>query len=234
MINNKIKALICGFIFSAVFSTLNLYGKCENISNKIFRLHIIANSDSKEDQSLKLEVRDEILNKFSSDLKSVNNIKEAQKKLESKIKEIKQTAQDVVYKNGFNYEVNAEITRSYFNIRKYNQVTLPSGFYNTLKITLGEGNGKNWWCVMFPPICLSAAEEKLEFETVLNSSELDVIENESEYVIKLKFIEWFMKTQNIIQEFINNILEQSSSFIHENYEIGFKIQELSEDIVSTK
>ena len=234
MLDSKIKALICGFIFSVIFSMLNFYGRCEGISNKVFRLHIIANSDSLQDQSLKLEVRDEILKKFSSELSFTNSLEEAEKNLKSKMEDIIATAQNVVNEKGFNYKVTAEINRSYFNIRKYHQVTLPSGFYRALKINIGEGKGKNWWCVMFPPICLSASEEKAGLEEILNSSELEIVDNESDYIIKLKFLEWFMETQNKIKELIMDSFEECVSFIDDTYEVGFKTKEIFDDIFCSK
>ena len=87
---------------------------------------------------------------------------------------------------------------------------------------------------MFPPICLSAAEEKAGLEEILNPSELEIVENESDYIIKLKFLEWFMETQNKIKELIIDTFEECISFIDETYEIGFKTQEIFDDIFSSK
>ena len=100
--DNKIKALAVGFIFSVVCSFLSFSGKCESISKKVLRLHIIANSNTYEDQNLKLKVRNEIIEKFSSNFSTYNNIEDVEKSIESKINEIKKVAEEVVHKNGFN------------------------------------------------------------------------------------------------------------------------------------
>ena len=119
MLNTKTKALIFGFVFSVIVSMLNFSGKCESISEKILRLHIIANSDSCEDQTLKLKVRDEIINKFGSELEVYSNLEEAKQVAESKINEIEDFAKNVVHENGYDYPVKAEVTKMYFNIRRY-------------------------------------------------------------------------------------------------------------------
>ncbi len=94
----------------------------------------------------------------------------------------------------------------YFNIRKYEKTTLPAGFYDALRITIGEGKGRNWWCVMFPPMCLPAAEEEIELSDVLSPYELDITEHESEYIIKFKAMELLMEVKN----FLNNLFYQES------------------------
>ena len=118
MLNTRTKALIFGFVFSVIVSMLNFSGKCESISEKILRLHIIANSDSCEDQTLKLKVRDEIINKFGSELEVYSNLEEAKQVAESKINEIEDFAASVVHESGYDYSVKAEVTKMYFNIKK--------------------------------------------------------------------------------------------------------------------
>ena len=203
----KTKALFLGFLFSLVFSLMDFTNKCDGISNKILRLHIMANSNSVEDQSLKLKVRDKILEVFSSELKGFQNLEVAKRNLESNLEEIKRVAQEEVYKEGYNYKVNAEVVNMYFSIRKYQENTLPSGFYDALRITIGEGKGKNWWCVMFPPMCLPAAEEEIELDNVLTPCECKIVENESEYIIKFKITELLMEIKN----FLNNLFYQEST-----------------------
>ena len=105
----KTKALLLGFLFSLIFSLTDFTNRCDSISNKILRLHIIANSDSKEDQDVKLKVRDKIIEAFSSKLKNSPNLENAKKDLEFNLKEIKDVAQEEVYKSGYNYKVNAEL-----------------------------------------------------------------------------------------------------------------------------
>lgn len=226
MLNTRTKALIFGFVFSVIVSMLNFSGKCESISEKILRLHIIANSDSCEDQTLKLKVRDEIINKFGSELEVYSNLEEAKQVAESKINEIEDFAASVVHESGYDYSVKAEVTKMYFNIRRYKEVTLPAGFYTALRITIGQGTGKNWWCVMFPPMCLPAAEEKSELSEVLSDSQLDIVENEGEYIIKLKALEIFIEAKKFCEEKIYNFINSVFEHINENYELDFKLAEL--------
>lgn len=229
LVDNKIKALIFGFLFSVTYSILGFSGRCESISNKVLRLHIIANSDSDEDQSLKLKVRDKILSEFGEQLGMNENFEEAKHEIQKKLNQINFVAGNEVHNNGFNYNVNVEVTNMYFNSRRYDNVILPAGFYDALRITIGEGKGKNWWCVMFPPICLSVAEETSELEDVLTPSELDIVKNESEYSVKLKLVELIVQVGN----FLSMIFEKAKSYsepviekINETYEIGFKTQEM--------
>ena len=205
---------------------LNFSGKCESISEKILRLHIIANSDSCEDQTLKLKVRDEIINKFGSELEVYSNLEEAKQVAESKISEIEDFAKNVVHENGYDYPVKAEVTKMYFNIRRYKEVTLPAGFYTALRITIGQGKGKNWWCVMFPPMCLPAAEEKRELSEVLSDSQIDIVENEGEYIIKFKALEIFIEAKKFCEENIYNFINSIFEHINENYELDCKLAEL--------
>ena len=230
MLNTKTKALIFGFVFSVIVSMLNFSGKCESISEKILRLHIIANSDTCEDQTLKLKVRDGIINKFGSELEVYSNLEEAKHVAESKINEIEDFAKNVVHENGYDYPVKAEVTKMYFNIRRYKEVTLPAGFYTALRITIGQGKGKNWWCVMFPPMCLPAAEEKSELSEVLSDSQLDIVENEGEYIIKFKALEIFIEIKKFCEEKIYNFINSIFENINENYELDFKLAELIQKI----
>lgn len=229
MLSNKVKALIFGFLFSITYSILGVSSKCENISDKVLRLHIIANSNSKEDQNLKLKVRDRILSEFSDKLSMKNNIEEVKKEIEKNISQIKFIAQNEVHNNGFDYKIDVEVVNMYFNTRQYNNTTMPSGFYDALRITLGEGKGKNWWCVMFPPICLAATEQKSNLEDVLNPAEMDIVQNNSEYSLKLKIVEIIVGISNFLSIIYEKLSDYSNSVfeeIDEHYEVGFKTPEL--------
>lgn len=229
LLNNKIKALFLGFLFSVTYSILGLSSECESISEKILRLHIIANSDSKEDQELKLKIRDKILLEYSEQLSVKNDIEEAKNEIIRNIDKIRLTAQNEVYKNGFDYKINAEITNMYFNPRRYNDITLPSGFYNALRITIGEGKGKNWWCVMFPPICLAVTEEKSDLQDILTPSEMDLVENNSQYSFKLKIVDIIIQIGNFLSLICEKLSDYSDTVfeeINQTYDIGFKTQEV--------
>jgi len=228
-LNSKIKALALGLIFSVIFSVLDFSGKCESISNKVLRLHIIANSNSKEDQYLKIKVRDRLIEQFGEDFKLLSDVNEAKDNVQKKIEQIKIAAQNEVYSQGYNYKVDAKTSKTYFPTRRYNQITLPAGVYEALRIIIGEAKGENWWCVMFPPMCLPAAQEKSEIEEILSPAETDIVENETNYVFKLKFLEIFMEVKKFFEDIIYkgfmDYFEAASESV-ESYEIKFKTSEM--------
>lgn len=167
----------------------------ESISQKVFRLHILANSDSTQDQNLKLLVKDEIL-KLSCDVfvnaKSVN---EAKHIAEENIKAFENVAQKVIEDNGYTYKVSAYTDEEYFNTRKYDGFVMPAGEYSTLKIVIGSGEGHNWWCVMYPSVCISGCTD--DFDEIMNDEEKEMLTS-SKFVPKFKFIELYESIKNKI------------------------------------
>lgn len=121
------------------------------------RLHILANSDSDEDQAIKLALRDEILIRFGSELSESEMKSDAEQKISEKLSEIEAFANEYLEKNSIGYGAKAELSTEWYDTREYTSLTLPKGYYTSLRIILGNGDGKNWWCVMFPPLCLDAA-----------------------------------------------------------------------------
>ena len=172
----------------------------EDLADSVFRLHIIANSDSEEDQNLKLKVRDELLsymNNISKNCNSKDEVIELAKKHSNEFKEI---ASNVVKSNNFDYDVNVEIGPSQFPTKYYGDISLPSGSYDALKVTLGKAEGHNWWCVMFPPLCfvdvssgIVPDSSKQEMKENLNDEEYSLISNseDTEVSFKFKLIEFF-------------------------------------------
>ena len=183
------KALCFGLILSIVFSALYFSAECKTISDSVLRLHILANSDSAGDPALKLKVRDEILKKSGGLLAAASNKEEAERLTAQQMQAIVDDAQEFVYSQGYDYAVTASLLNMPFNTRVYGDIAMPAGNYDALRITIGEGAGHNWWCVMYPPICLPAAEEKQELSDVLDDGQLQIVENEPQYEIKFKFVE---------------------------------------------
>lgn len=136
--------------------------ECESIQDEVLRLHIPANSDSAEDQQMKLRLRDHILNEYGSQLAGETDITAAKAHIEALLPEIERDCCEFLKTHGADYSASAELTEMYFTTRTYENVTLPAGEYAALRITLGSGEGRNWWCVMFPPLCLPAASEITE------------------------------------------------------------------------
>ncbi len=165
----------------------------EDISAKVFRLHILANSDTDEDQALKLKVRDKVLVTTESLYKSCKNVDDALKVTNENIDKIKQAVETVISEYGYKYKAKVYTAKEYFNTRKYANFSLPAGMYDSLKIEIGEAKGHNWWCVMFPTVCVSGCTDDLEQS--LTPEEIELIENDK-YVIRFKAVEIYEKIKS--------------------------------------
>lgn len=126
---------------------------CEDIANTVFRLHVIANSDTDEDQNLKYLVRDNIISYINNISSNATSKEENMKIAQEHIKDLEKIALDTVQSNGYNYSVKVQIGNFAFPSKKYGDIILPPGYYDALKVKIGEAKGRNWWCVMFPPLC---------------------------------------------------------------------------------
>lgn len=124
------------------------------IYDDTIRLHILAESDSEDDQKLKLSLRDAILGEFGSELSGYESVIDARERLSEKTREIENFSREFILRAGYDYTVRAELVEEWYDTRKYEDFTLPKGYYASLKIIIGKGEGKNWWCVMYPPLCL--------------------------------------------------------------------------------
>ena len=164
--------------------------QCKNLSQEVFRLHILANSDSETDQSLKLKVRDKVLDYTKSLYLNAENLNNAEQLTAENLQNIANIAQKEVYKNGYSYPVKAEIKHMYFNTRYYGSVTMPSGFYDALRITIGNGEGHNWWCVMYPSLCVGASTDYNALKEKTTEQEYEVLTSGS-YEFKFKIVEYF-------------------------------------------
>ena len=153
------------------------------------RLHILAASDSEEDQALKLAVRDAILAEFSDRLSGASGIGEAKEVTESLLAEIESRAEAVVTEAGCSYAVTASLSEEWYDTREYGDFTMPRGIYSSLIIRIGEGQGRNWWCVMYPPMCLDLATDAPSDDWVggYTGEELSLISGK--YRIKFKLLE---------------------------------------------
>ena len=168
----------------------------EEIANKLIRFHVIANSDSDEDQKLKLKVRDEILKYISPKLKDSKSLEESREILKKNDNEILKISSRIIRENNYNYPVKSTLGQVDFPVKEYGDIVLPEGTYEAYRIIIGSGQGKNWWCVMFPPLCfvdltkgeVAKDETKKEMKTVLNEKEFKVVDNsKNEGTIELDF-----------------------------------------------
>lgn len=187
-------SVLCGLVITVLLSITTFGASCGNIRNSVLRMHVIANSDSEADQAVKLKVRDAVLtageNLFDGSLTAAD----AETVLESDKQALQSAAETVLRENGFSYGVRVEIGKDFFNTRTYDEkVTLPAGEYEAVRVILGEGKGQNWWCVMFPPLCLPAAEADATMEDVLPENEAEITERRPQYEARFKIIELFEK-----------------------------------------
>ena len=177
-----------------LFSILPIHGEQE-IYESVVRLHVLANSDSEEDQALKLCVRDRILEVYGDRLADCTDRDAAASLVSTLQDEIIETALDCVKENGYDYGVRVTLTREDYPRREYEGVTLPSGEYLSLRILIGEGKGQNWWCVLFPPMCVANAiggvtDEKTESVPVfLSSSQYRLISGGGKYTLRFRALE---------------------------------------------
>ena len=171
-----------------------------NIADSVFRLHVIANSNSKEDQELKLKVRDELLSYMNIISKDSTSKQEAMQIANEHKEEFTQIAEKVIKENGYNYTVNVQIGKADFPTKYYGDITLPAGTYDALKVQIGEAKGQNWWCVMFPPLCfvdvstgIVPDNSKQELKQSLDNEEYDLISktDNNEISFKFKIVELF-------------------------------------------
>ena len=172
-----------------------------DISDSVFRLHVIANSDTQEDQDLKLKVRDSILEYINNTTTNINSKEEFINYAQSHIEELKNVAETRIKQEGYSYKVNVEIGNFPFPTKTYGNITFPSGNYDGLKIKIGKAEGQNWWCVMFPPLCfIDNTSCKMDSSSIkilkenLSEEDLSIISEDSPDIkFKFKIIEWFNK-----------------------------------------
>ncbi|MBR3152046.1 MAG: stage II sporulation protein R [Clostridia bacterium] len=188
------------FIYFVTISAISYSNAVfSDISDSVFRLHVIANSNTDGDQALKLKVRDSVLEYINSNTSNLKSKEEFIEFTQLNIQKIQEIAEDRVKQEGYTYTVSVEIGNFYFPTKEYENITLPSGNYDGLKIKIGKAEGKNWWCVMFPPLCLldnsSCKMEKKSLEILnkaLSNEEYSIIsENTPNIKLKFKIIELF-------------------------------------------
>lgn len=190
--------LLILFIFISAISYVSAVSN--NIANGVFRLHVIANSDSPEDQNLKYIVRDELIKYMNTLAKDCTSKQEVIEIAQNNISNFENIAKKTIQDNGFNYNVTVEIGNFDFPTKTYGDITLPAGTYDSLKIKIGKFEGQNWWCVMFPPLCfvdvttgIVPEESKKEMKEAMPEEEYSLISNtnNSEVNFKFKLIEFF-------------------------------------------
>ena len=210
-IRNRIYILASILVVVLITSTFVIIKEVNKIEactydykDKLIRFHVIANSDSDKDQKLKLKVRDEVISYLQPKLENSNSIEESEKIIKNEYKTLENISKKVISKKGYNYIVKVGLEYSNFPAKQYSSVVLPAGKYKALRIIIGEGKGKNWWCVMFPPLCFiddqnGIIDEKTDkkLKEVLTEEEYDLImaKNKNE----VKNLEFKFKITEVFQ-----------------------------------
>lgn len=178
------------FIISGIFS-LNTQNR---LADKVVRLHVLANSDSEEDQALKLRVRDVVLERATDILEQSADRREAESRLRGQLLELERIAAAEIAAEGYDYPVAVNLEDTEFPTKEYDGFTLPAGEYLALRVIIGEGRGQNWWCVVFPPLCTAASADVPASALAAGFSEEEVsliTEENQGYVLKFKAVEWW-------------------------------------------
>lgn len=190
-------ALCCGLLVSMLLSPLaGFFGQCQEVRQEVLRLHILANSDSDADQAVKLRVRDAVLEETGDLFSAAGTLEEAEQAAEKNLAAIEEAARRVLEEEGCSYPVKAELARSWFGTREYGETTLPAGEYRALRLSLGEAAGKNWWCVMFPPICVPAAEPEEEQEAGQALRDIRALNQGPKLRLSFALVEWLEEKAN--------------------------------------
>jgi len=192
------------YILLSVFSYSNAVSS--DLSDSVFRLHVIANSNSDEDQNLKYLVRDELIKYMDLICENISSKEEAIKLAEENKDEFYNIAKKVIIDNGFNYDVNIDIGNFSFPTKTYGDISLPAGFYDALKVEIGASNGQNWWCVMFPSLCfvdishgIVPEESKESLQNNMEEENYNLISSDTfEFKLKFKLVELFENAKIIM------------------------------------
>ncbi len=192
-------------VLAGIFLFTGAYGyRChrlqEDIAKRILRFHVIANSDTKTDQDLKLKVRDKIGTYLQEELAGVNDLEECEQVVNDHLAQIENCAREVIVSEGYDYAVSAEVTDADFPVKTYGSYTFPEGEYRALKVVIGDGAGANWWCVMYPNLCFANSvyevideNSKEELRAVLTEEEYAEIMAEGKIQVKFKYLEGLLK-----------------------------------------
>lgn len=198
----RLLILLCTLVLcAAVCNVLPIHGE-ERIYGSVVRLHVLANSDSEEDQALKLKVRDAVLAHTSPLVIDSTSREDATRILQGELENIRAVAERVVREQGYSYDVQVSLTLEDYPTRNYEAMSFPAGQYVSLRVMIGKAEGQNWWCVLFPPLCLGAASERAENEEAfvavgLNSDQYKIITetDSATYYLRFRILELLQSAQ---------------------------------------
>ena len=189
-------AVAAALLVSAILSVSGFYSECKEIRSQVLRLHVIADSDSDYDQNIKLKVRDAVLNEGKEIFDGSVTADEAKEKIEPQKERLILAAKKVLEENGSDDNVTISVTEEFFDTRCYENFTMPAGRYNAVKVIIGSGEGKNWWCVMFPPLCLGAVSQESAVDACFSVNGTKIVESSPKYEPRFKIVEIIEKIKN--------------------------------------
>lgn len=184
-------ALLLGLCAAMLWGAWSMQRQ-DALAQKMIRLHVIANSDSEADQALKLEVRDKVLDFTTTVLQRSADMEDAQVRLREELTRIETIAQREIAAQGYDYPVTAQLASAEFPLKEYDGFSLPAGEYMALRLVIGEGEGRNWWCVVYPPLCTAAAADmpQTAIQAGLTDDDVSLITGEDTgYVLKFRSVE---------------------------------------------
>ena len=190
-------ALLIGLAAALLFATAGAQIQSA-LADKLLRLHVIANSDSVEDQALKLKVRDSVLREVQLLTADAGAVGTARQEVEAGLATIQKAAEDVIAEEGYSYDVQLSLGETYFPTKDYGGFALPEGRYDALRVIIGEGEGQNWWCVLFPPFCTTAAFEEEAVAAGLDSDEIRLMSSDGAYELRFRLVEWVSRLRELL------------------------------------
>lgn len=197
------RRIVFCFLLAALVWCGTLIADREALNEELIRLHVVANSDSEADQTIKLRVRDAVVESLQSAMSDVADVEQAKAYLQENLPKIQEIANSVLKEAGYDGEAVVTLCKEAFDTRYYDTFTLPAGVYEALRITIGEGEGHNWWCVVFPTLCVPATSEGFEdvaagagFSDALNGA----LTGETEYEVRFYLLDALGRLENILFE----------------------------------
>lgn len=190
-------ALLIGLAAAILFTAAGVQIQAA-LADKMLRLHVIANSDSAEDQALKLKVRDSVLREVELLTENDDSVGMARTDVAAGFSAIQQAAEDVIAAEGYTYDVCLSLGETYFPTKDYDGFSLPAGRYDALRVVIGDGAGQNWWCVLFPPFCTTAAFEEEAVAAGLDEDEIRLMSSDGEYELRFRLVEWISRLREFL------------------------------------
>ncbi len=189
-------AVVLGLICAIFFSDFSGFAqRVKNLQENVLRLHILANSDSDEDQALKLKVRDALLEQSEALFAGCETPEEMRERAAAQKETIRLLAQAVVEENGSDDKVTVQLVQMEFDEKQYEEITMPAGEYDALRILIGEAEGQNWWCVMYPPLCIPAAADVTgdaeAAEVYFDEETSEILTESRKFEVRFKCLEWW-------------------------------------------